>query len=317
MSQAPLPIVRALPVNFSLEEAFVRLASLPGCLWFDSAARGPRSESGDSDDATTLGRYSFLTADPVERMEATVGESDPWLKLDSWYRRLPRDVDSSLPPFQAGIAGLWGYEAATWLESIGVAKCDDLPTPAISLGLYDWTIAMDHNTNQAWIISQGFGRLESESPSPAERGRRAVERADQVQRWLAGDLPTASDRLQYLDQSVFPRDPQVFASQHETPIDSVRSNFTSQQYRTAIDAIVESIRRGDSFQVNLAQRLLVEASSASPDLYLKLRRHNPAPFGAYYGWCVPGAQQQSRGFLASSRSARANKTDQGNGASDG
>jgi para-aminobenzoate synthetase component 1 len=230
-----------------------------------------------------LGRYSFLTADPVETMEAFVGQPDPWLRLDNWYRRLPRDVDSSLPPFQGGIAGLWGYEAATWMESIGVAEQDDLPTPAMSLGLYDWTIAMDHKTNLAWIVSQGLGSLESELPSPGDRLRRACERADQVQRWLAGQPPTPNERLRDLEQSARTCNPQLFASQHETPIDGVRSNFTSQQYRAAIDAIVESIRRGDSFQVNLAQRLLVEASSASPDLYLKLRRHNPAPFGAYYG----------------------------------
>ena len=74
----------------------------------------------------------------------------------------------------------------------------------------------------------------------------------------------------------------MFASQHPTSLKSVRSNFTSQHYRAAIDTIVESIRRGDSFQVNLAQRLLVEAYLSSPDLYLRLRRHNPAPFGAFY-----------------------------------
>jgi para-aminobenzoate synthetase component 1 len=260
----------------------VRLASLPGCLWFDSAARGPRSESGDADDATDLGRYSFLMADPVETMEASVGQGDPWQKLDAWYRRLPRDVDSSLPPFQGGIAGLWGYEAATWLESVGVADRDDLPTPAISLGLYDWTIAMDHETNRAWLISQGFGSLASELLSPAERVQRAGRRADEVEQWLVGRPTTPNQRFEEPVQHVVTCDPQVFASQHETSIDGVRSNFTSQQYRAAIDAIVESIRRGDSFQVNLAQRLLVEASSSSPDLYLRLRRHNPAPFGAYY-----------------------------------
>ncbi len=77
-------------------------------------------------------------------------------------------------------------------------------------------------------------------------------------------------------------DPAVFAAQHPTNVAGVRSNFTSAAFRSAISEIVESICQGDSFQVNLAQRLLIEASLSSPELYRRLRRHNPAPFGAYY-----------------------------------
>jgi para-aminobenzoate synthetase component 1 len=63
----------------------------------------------------------------------------------------------------------------------------------------------------------------------------------------------------------------------------VQSNFTSQQFRSRVAEIVRSIRNGDSFQVNLAQRLLKKAQYSSPELYLRLRARNPAPFAAYYG----------------------------------
>ena len=116
MTQANLPVVRPLPRGFSLADVFGKFAALPGCLWLDSASAGPRN-SGDA----PLGRYSFLTADPLDSLVSSVGDDDPWPRLDDWCRALPREVDPKLPPFQGGIAGLWGYEAATWLEQVGVA----------------------------------------------------------------------------------------------------------------------------------------------------------------------------------------------------
>ena len=284
MSQVTLPVVRPLESSFSLERAFSRLAALPGCLWFDSALQGTGVEatgvdSKDASDSASMGRYSFLTADPIDTLTATIESNDPWSEVDRWCRHLPRETDATLPPFQGGIAGLWGYEAATWLESIPVAERNDLPTPAMSLGLYDWTLALDHARNTACLICQGFGGLGSRH-SFSERVRQAERRADQVASYLAGEPSGLLSRLAC--QRVEP-DKSLFASQHETSVDGVRSNQSSLQLRNAIRSIVASIRRGDSFQVNLAQRLLAEATCDAPELYLRLRRQNPAPFGAYYG----------------------------------
>ena len=118
-----LPISRPLPGGLAVEEAFHRLCHLPGLLWLDSAVGG---------------RYSFMTADPIRSLVANVNDPDPWPTLRQWCGELPLKPTPGLPPFQGGIAGLIGYEAATWLEPVGMAINNDLPTPAISLGLYDW-----------------------------------------------------------------------------------------------------------------------------------------------------------------------------------
>jgi para-aminobenzoate synthetase component 1 len=235
-------------------------------LWLDSASRGPRDSA-----LTDLGRYSFLASDPLETLEAFVGQADPWPRLDSWCRQLPNEIDPTLPPFQGGIAGLWGYEAGTWLEEVGVPDQNDLPTPAISLGLYDWTIATDHQRQQSWLISQGLA-----GKSWEQRCRLAEQRADQVEQWLR-DPPCQAH------QAGEPQaDRALFESQFPTPITGVHSNFTSTGFRAAIAEIVESICNGDSFQVNLAQRLMTPANLPSQALYLRLRSQNPAPFGAFY-----------------------------------
>lgn len=258
------PVVRQLPDDFSLVDAFAHLAMRPGCLWFDSASRGPCDHHGNP-----IGRFSFLTADPVQQLVAFQGEDDPWPELDAWCRRLPPESRSDLPPFQGGIAGLLGYEAATWLESVGTAQCDDLPTPAISLGLYDWTIAFDHVHNRGWLISQGLG-----TDDPEERLHRAEQRADEIERLLSEpcSCPTSSNRSTGIELS----------PQHETVHPNITSNFSSVKFRKRIAEIVRLICEGDSFQVNLAQRLLSKSHLAPSELYLKLRDRNPAPFGAFY-----------------------------------
>ncbi len=259
--EGALPLTVRLPDDFRMETAFARLRHLPHCLWLDSAAPGPRSD---------LGRYSFLTADPVETLVADPGHENPWPRLNRWCQDLHDRVDPELPPFQGGIAGLVGYEAATWLEPVGLARTNDLPTPAMSLGKYDWTLATDHEQGASWIISQGLGGRDV-----AERMRLAQQRLNQVQSWLAGEpLPTTVRQRPASIQ---------LGRQYATSVEGITSNLSSEQYRACVAEIVRRICDGDSFQVNLAQRLLAEASDSSAELYRRLRRQNPAPFGAYYG----------------------------------
>ncbi len=291
-----LPIVRPLPNDVCLVEMFSRLSLLPGCLWLDSASRGPRDPHGQP-----IGRYSFLTADPIKSLVAFAGEPDPWPVLAQWCDALPSDHDPSLPSFQGGIAGLIGYEAATWLESVGMPEANDLPTPAISLGLYDWSIAFDHQLGKGWLISQGLSATDA-----SQRLSVAVRRADYVQQWLFGNSDTeavAADRTKldsmtselqgdHLQGSRLPQAEVPSAchtesvplyQQFPTNHPSVTSNFTSEKFQQSVAEVVNAIRKGDSFQVNLAQRLLVQQHLKSPDLYLRLREKNPAPFSAYYG----------------------------------
>jgi para-aminobenzoate synthetase component 1 len=285
LSKRSLPVVRKLPADFLISRVFKRFADLDDCLWLDTAFPGPfiRTGSGIQGNARTyserLGRYSFLTADPVDRIDAYLGDPSPWTELQKWCRRLPSECDNRLPPFQGGIAGLIGYESATWLEEVGTARIDDFPTPAMSMGLYDWVIATDHDQHSSWIISQGLGKA-----SAGERFKRASDRADQVESWLAGDdIGRSTDRPNKQAASASPARRRPMPEHYvSTNREDVWSNFSSDQFRPAVAEIVGRIRRGDSFQVNLAQRLLSAATLSPSELYLRLRQCNPAPYGGYY-----------------------------------
>ena len=67
-------------------------------------------------------------------------------------------------------------------------------------------------------------------------------------------------------------------------LDGLTSNFSRDDYLTAVARVIEYIRAGDIFQANLTQRLLASATEDSLDLYERLRRVNPAPFAGLMRW---------------------------------
>jgi para-aminobenzoate synthetase component 1 len=63
----------------------------------------------------------------------------------------------------------------------------------------------------------------------------------------------------------------------------VRSNFTRSEYLEAISEIHELIRNGETYQANLTQRFEVQmdVDSRPQQVFLRLRKHHPAPFAAF------------------------------------
>jgi para-aminobenzoate synthetase component 1 len=259
---APLPHVEPLPDHLSAVDAFLRLAALPQVLFLDSAARDDR-----------LGRYSFVAADPFQWLEAQPGVGDGLAAVESlWskYHALAAHRPD-LPPFQGGVAGLFGYELGRSLEYVPAARYDDLPTPALAVGAYDVVLAFDHVEHRGWIISQGFPESE-----PAARRDRAAARAAEFRERLNGTFPAACG----LASDAKPQ--AALAPQFPVAQTGVTSNLSAAQYRDMVRRGVEYIHAGDVFQVNLAQRLLLPARTSSLDAYLRLREQNPAPYAGYF-----------------------------------
>lgn len=278
LATSPLPpVVRPLELPRVWEDVFVRLQALPHCVWLDSA----------SDHAFDRGRYSFLTADPVAFCNASLSSPDPWPLLQQWCRGLqaarralsrpPGSSDSctdglGLPPFWGGIAGVLDYEAAWWLESsLRNAAWLDQSTrrcqPGMAIGVYDWTIAIDHLRDNAWLISTGLNEL---FEVDTDRARR---RADGVMQWIhAGNESTSRRR----------KDPATSPRTSNRSLPNLSSNFTDESFSEGVAEIVARICRGDSFQVNLAQTLTHPATCSAAELYCRLRATNPAPYAGFF-----------------------------------
>jgi para-aminobenzoate synthetase component I len=260
--EAPeFPSISRLPEGLTPELALRRLSGLSHVMLFDSALR-----------LRELGRYSFLAADPFAWCEVPADGSPPLDSLESELQRFRTTVHPALPPFQGGAAGLFGYELGRSFERIPAACHDEFQCPVMAVGLYDVVLAWDHVIGEAWIISQGFPELAIES-----RRERAVARLRQFEHWLEmGVVQSVRQRAANIPLG-------ELAPQWPTTNDGrLTSNFSRDEYLASVRRVVEYIRAGDVFQVNLSQRLLHPAECPSVELYLRLRERNPAPFAGYF-----------------------------------
>ncbi len=244
------------------EEVWLRWCGMPGCLFLDSALRDPR-----------LGRYSFVMADPVAWHDAAEGVKQTWDWLTHWLGRTHTDAVPGLPPFQGGVAGLFGYDFGREFEAIPPPSHDEFGLPPSALGVYDVVAAFDHSTNRCWLISQGFPETD-----PRGRAERARERLAEFRERLLGPAPPHVERN---NAPPLPLD-ELAPSWPVADQPGLRSNFDRDAYHCLVERAIEYIRAGDIFQVNLAQRLLCPARDDAVDLYRRLRKRNPAPFAAYF-----------------------------------
>jgi para-aminobenzoate synthetase component 1 len=260
-----------------------RLDGLPYRLLLDSAVADAR-----------LGRYSFLTADPVAVVRSKGGEvecldlvtrtrrterGDPLSALRALVQPYSTSAVAGLPPFQGGMAGYVAYDWGLTLERLPAPRYDDLALPDIVMAVYDWVLAWDHASSQAWLISTGLPET-----TPSERAARAAMRAAAVKERIRqaparplppAPLPPASSH------------PRTFAPSHL--VDPVwwpaslqlNSSFTRDAYLAAVERVREYIFAGDIFQANLSQRFEAPFHQPAWDFYRCLRERNAAPFAAY------------------------------------
>ncbi len=236
-------------------------------LLFDSAARHRERDA----------RYTILTADPVAvtRLDKAVFGDDPFGVLRAWQKRLPAlsDVERGmLPPFCGGIAGLLSYELGQAFERIPNPAIDDFKTPAMLVGLFDWAIVWDHiaGTVRRYVL-QLQDALSPQPPTPF------FDRVAWIEERLQRDIdhnPTAVSEGVSNSQSI------TIAERHHRiePTSGIYSEFTRDQYTTAVARVIEYIRAGDIFQANLSQRLLAPWFGTAVQLYESIRTNNPAPF---------------------------------------
>lgn len=256
-----LPLVEELRPAPDVEAALLRFAARPHCIFLDSALHHAE-----------IGRYSFLAADPFVFLKHGVEDREPFQALEAHLARWKSASVPGLPPFQGGAAGLFSYDLNRSLENIRPPRFDEFQAPALAVGFYDTVLAVDHKENRAWIISQGFPEADT-----LARRRRAADRLRQVRGWLEAPAPrlaVAECSQQLACEQLAPQFP-------VRDIPDLTSNFSPDEYRSAIQRVIDYIHAGDVFQVNLAQRLLYPSREPGIPLYLRLRQRNPAPFAAY------------------------------------
>jgi anthranilate synthase component 1 len=195
---------------------------------------------------TPQARYDILFAFPGETLTADAAGSF----LETFERRWRENAVESAapadaPPFTGGWFVFLSYELGAEIEPALGALPRDATLPAAMATRFPAAIARDHQTGQTLLVCES-------------------ERATELMPKLRADVESL--------QAAPSRGCDVTAVAEDDP----------QGFLDGVERVLEYIRAGDVFQVNLSRewRAQLAAPTAPVELYRRLRRSNPAPFAA-------------------------------------
>ncbi len=255
-------IIEEMETPVSPVNIFQSFVNRPYCFFLDSGM-----------DPEKLGRYSFIGADPFLVLKSHGETTDTVLQgvpseetgnpLEILNRHLNEyriEHDESSLPCTGGAVGFISYDICHFIEELPKAAVNDLGLPECCFGFYDVVITCDNSTGKTYIVSTGFPEQDE-----TRRQQRAAERLEEVKQLLL----SRSEKPPAGFPGALPNNARLV------------SNFTHEDYLTAVERARQYIIDGDIFEVNISQRFETEINVHPWLLYRKLRELNPAPFAAY------------------------------------
>lgn len=156
-------------------------------------------------------------------------------------------------PVQAGLFGYLGYELHQHIENIPNTCLNDTGLPDVYFSAPTILIIQECTTGQTWMHLPVWDHPQA----PTLQKRR-----DMCQQWIQ-----ECSNAHSIEQTSWTGPP--------------CSSLTHAQYIRAVHRILEYIRIGHVYQVNLSQRLVHPFQGHTFDLFSNLFAKNPAPFYAY------------------------------------
>lgn len=246
---------------------------------FESFREQPYSFFLDSGmDPERLGRYSLMGSDPFlvfkcKGKEVAVLEDGTWKKkkgdlfqiLQELITRYRAASDPRIP-VAAGAFGYFAYDLGRQKISLPQMSVDDLWLPDCYLGFYDCLLICDHQQRRMFLTSTGL----------PENGKRALIRAGERLQELEKYACTDTGKIL---QAGLPG--HGYGQKKEAEQPAIYGHFSYDSYCAAVQKVKEYISKGEILQAILSQRFSCKLRTGPWQLYLRLRKINPAPFAAY------------------------------------
>ena len=254
-------------INADLEtpvSAYLKVARPPYSFLLESVEGGER-----------IARYSFIGTEPDDVIKTGPGQKhgavDPLLPIQEALAQLRAVSTADRPRFNGGAVGYLAYEAVSYFERLPAPESAPLGLPESVFMLITTFLVFDHLRHKIRVVSHA--RLDSDvGRAYAE----AVARIDEIIGRLQSPLKAPRSR------------PPVGGGE-------VQSNMSREEYRAAVNAIIDYIYAGDCIQVVLSQRFSRKTDAEPLNIYRALRRINPSPYMFYLeldGFQIVGASPE-------------------------
>jgi para-aminobenzoate synthetase len=235
------------------EEAFLSLyRESESAFWLDSPRLGER------------GRFSFMgdASGPLAEV-VTYDLGDDESIFDYLSRRTGELRPAELPElpfeFDCGFVGYLGYELK---GECGYASPHQSEYPDAAFLLADRVIAFDHEEQRTYLLC--LHELGEEGAANAWLDATASH----LTALRAGAKSGGGPHLQVGPPPDFSPSTYALAGSPE-------------QYREDVETSLDHLRAGDSYEICLTNQLSLQTDADPLELYLRLRRANPAPFSSY------------------------------------
>ena len=209
-----------------------------------------------------LGRYSILGSEPFAVLQEK--NRSPFKELREILNRYKIDRAVAPLPFFGGGVGYLTYDLGLTLEKkIKKKNKPELSIPDAFFAFYNTGIIIDHQKELLYILALGF-----------------PEKKYYLAKLLAEN--NFKNMLKIISNIRKKKASGVNSKKIGLPTPKLESNFTKDEYLSAISRAKEYIKAGDIYQVNLSQQFKASTQLSSPEIYRRLRRVSPSYFSAYF-----------------------------------
>ena len=249
-----IPVYREIDADLETPvSAYLKVARPPYSFLLESVEGGER-----------LARYSFIGTEPYATLKTGPGQLagavDPLIPIKEEMDRYKLVSIPDLPRFHGGAVGYLAYDIIRYYEPrVPEPPKDTLGLPEAVFMFTDTMLVFDHLKHNIKVVShiRLDGDLERAYAEAVAKIDRLVERLS-----MPLEIPTS---FSYTG-------PKTLRGSRFT------SNFTREQYMSAVDRAKEYIYAGDIIQVVPSQRLARKTDAHPFQIYRALRAINPSPY---------------------------------------
>lgn len=221
----------------------------------------------DSSLVNDLGQYSMIGRDPYLKLVKdgdifTVNGKRETEKTFEEYMReylnTHQDRNDSSLPVVSGAVGYFSYDYGRKQMGVSSEEADLVTIPEAVLTFYDCFIVEDCREKRTYLVANGIAGDAKEAIHTMETEILEKTRCSRAE---------TSEKNENIPEKKYEI--------------RIHPNFEKEEYKSAVDRMIQYIIEGDIYIANMTQQLTIESEKSPLDVFYDLRKNNPSPFGGY------------------------------------